>query len=161
MLFLILRFTPLHLPLLKRYSLSYICIKQMTGRNFISAGVKGRANSMNIKQSAKRLCALILSLTVFLCFTASASGPDIPGEDPDGAVAVDTTLLNVSARCAVLLEAETGSIVYEKNAEEIRPMASTTKIMTALVALEAGEMSKEVIVSEEAVGLSLIHICCP
>lgn len=89
---------------------------------------------MKIKRSIKRLCALILTLAVLLCFAASASGPDIPGEDPDGAVAVDTTVLNVSARCAVLLEAETGSIVYEKNADEIRPMASTTKIMTALVA---------------------------
>lgn len=108
---------------------------------------------MKIKRSIKRLYALILTLAVLLCFAASASGPDIPGEDPDGAVAVDTTVLNVSARCAVLLEAETGSIVYEKNADEIRPMASTTKIMTALVALEAGEMSKEVIVSEEAVGI--------
>ena len=42
----------------------------------------------------------------------------------------------VSAASAILLEATTGTPLYEKDADRRLPMASTTKIMTALVALE-------------------------
>ena len=43
---------------------------------------------------------------------------------------------NLYARSAVLMDADTGRILYEKNGEEVLPMASTTKIMTLLVTLE-------------------------
>lgn len=45
----------------------------------------------------------------------------------------------VSAESAVLISGETGAVVFEKNAHERRAMASTTKIMTALLALEEAE----------------------
>ena len=44
--------------------------------------------------------------------------------------------LKVSAQCAVTIEASTGIVLSEINPDKVRPMASTTKIMTALVALE-------------------------
>ena len=42
----------------------------------------------------------------------------------------------VSAAACVVCDAETGTVVYEKNASRQLPIASTTKLMTALVALE-------------------------
>ena len=48
----------------------------------------------------------------------------------------------LSAHAAILIEAGSGDIIYEKNSQEKLPMASTTKIMTALVALEEGDLSK-------------------
>lgn len=42
----------------------------------------------------------------------------------------------ISAASAILIDADTGRILYEKNAYEKRGMASTTKIMTAIIALE-------------------------
>ena len=45
----------------------------------------------------------------------------------------------VSAGSAVVLSAETGAVLFEKDAHERRAMASTTKIMTALLALEEAE----------------------
>ena len=42
--------------------------------------------------------------------------------------------LSVSARSAVLYEPTTDSVIYSKNADARLPMASTTKIMTALIA---------------------------
>lgn len=57
----------------------------------------------------------------------------------------------VSAKSAVLIEAETGRIVYEKNADEKLPMASTTKIMSALIALEYCESDKPFIVDPNAI----------
>lgn len=57
---------------------------------------------------------------------------------------------NISAKSAIAIEASTGRILYEKNPNEKVPMASTTKIMTAIVALEQNLMDDTVIVSNNA-----------
>lgn len=46
------------------------------------------------------------------------------------------SVLEVSAQSAVVLTADTGAVLYEKDAHTKRPMASTTKMMTALLTLE-------------------------
>lgn len=61
--------------------------------------------------------------------------------------------LGVSAESAVLIEAESGNIIYEKNAHVRRGMASTTKIMTAICALENADISATVTVPREAAGI--------
>ncbi len=57
----------------------------------------------------------------------------------------------ISAEGAVLIEAETGAILYEKNATERFYPASTTKLMTALLALENAALGETVTVSHNAV----------
>ncbi len=59
----------------------------------------------------------------------------------------------LSARSAVLMDAATGRILYEENAEEKSLIASTTKIMTGLLVCEAGELDAVVAVPTEAVGI--------
>ena len=44
---------------------------------------------------------------------------------------------SVSAQAAVVMEQSTGRVLMEKNADAVLPMASTTKIMTGILALEA------------------------
>lgn len=56
----------------------------------------------------------------------------------------------VTARAAVVLDQATGRILFSKNAYEQLPMASTTKIMTAVLAIESGRLSETVTVSEQA-----------
>lgn len=51
--------------------------------------------------------------------------------------------LSVSAVSAIVINADTGSIVYEKSAFSERAMASTTKIMTALLTAEAGDLDRK------------------
>lgn len=59
---------------------------------------------------------------------------------------------SVSASAAVLIRADTGSVLYEKDADRQMPMASTTKIMTAWLTLEsAAEEDRIVTVTEEMV----------
>lgn len=58
-----------------------------------------------------------------------------------------------SARAMALYSPDTDSFLYTKNADERLPMASTTKIMTALVALENAELDTLVTVPKEAVGI--------
>lgn len=55
----------------------------------------------------------------------------------------------VSAHSAVVLDALTGEALFEQNADEILPMASTTKIMTALIALECGDLDRVYTVKKE------------
>ena len=64
-----------------------------------------------------------------------------------------SALPSVSADSAALYNASTGEFIFEKNADERRGMASTTKIMTALVALRHGNPDAEVTVSAKAVGV--------
>lgn len=56
----------------------------------------------------------------------------------------------LSAEAAVLMDAATGRVLYEKNADDMRLIASTTKIMTALVALErADNLDRTVTITKE------------
>ncbi len=61
--------------------------------------------------------------------------------------------VDVSAQAAVLLECNSGDVVFEKNGTVRLPMASTTKIMTALVAIERGELEKLYAIPPEACGV--------
>lgn len=56
---------------------------------------------------------------------------------------------SVSAASAILMEADSGQILYEKNMDVPRLIASTTKILTALVVLEHCELDEEVIIKPE------------
>lgn len=60
---------------------------------------------------------------------------------------------DVSAQTAILIEANSGEALYEKNSEEKSYPASITKIMTALLAIENGTLDKKVKVSENAAGV--------
>jgi len=57
----------------------------------------------------------------------------------------------ISAEGAILIEAETGAVLFEKNATERFYPASTTKLMTALLALENAALGETVTVSHNAV----------
>ena len=59
----------------------------------------------------------------------------------------------VSAKSSVLYEPVTKSFLYEKNADTRLPMASTTKIMTALLAIERLDLDEVVVIPKEATGL--------
>ncbi|MFP7493752.1 D-alanyl-D-alanine carboxypeptidase family protein [Terribacillus saccharophilus] len=58
---------------------------------------------------------------------------------------------DVSADAAILMELSTGRVLYEKNASDPKRIASITKIMTAIIAVESGKMDEEVTVSKNAV----------
>lgn len=55
-----------------------------------------------------------------------------------------------SAASAILIDADSGRVLYEQNADARMLIASTTKIMTALVAIREGKLSDVVTVSQEA-----------
>jgi len=59
---------------------------------------------------------------------------------------------NITSRAAVVFDRESKTILYDKKMNEKRAMASTTKIMTAIVVLEKTNLSDIVTVSKKAAG---------
>lgn len=70
----------------------------------------------------------------------------------------NSTNIQLYAQSAVLMDAGSGRILYEKNGYESRPMASTTKIMTCILALEYGNMEDYVQVSSYAAGMPKVKL---
>ena len=90
-------------------------------------------------------------LSFLLCCTLTLSSPVLAAENSEAD-------LSVSAPSVLLMEASTGTVVYEKNAHEIRHPASITKIMTLILifdAIERGQISltDTVTVSEYAASM--------
>ena len=73
-------------------------------------------------------------------------------------VQAEGTPENLYARSAVLMDADTGRILFGKNDNEVMPMASTTKIMTLLVTLEHADLDEIVEVSERAASMPDVQL---
>ncbi len=102
----------------------------------------------------KKFLALALSI-VTVCLLSAAPVSAVRAEDLQDE---QDTGPEISAPSAVLMEASTGTVIYEKDADTPRPPASVTKIMTMLLifdALDAGKISltDEVTVSEYAASM--------
>ncbi len=91
-----------------------------------------------VRRAVTGLLGTLLAIPAF-AFAEPAPHPALP-------------LPAVSAASAYLLEATSGRVLYEKDADRRMEQASTTKIMTALVAIEAGRPDRTVTVTKEAAG---------
>lgn len=63
---------------------------------------------------------------------------------------IDSEEPNITADYAILIEAATGRAIYEKNADEKAYPASTTKMLTCVLAIEKGDLDKTLSVSQRA-----------
>lgn len=96
-----------------------------------------------IKRKVRVAVAILLLLSILL--------PVFPTTDVSAST---IEFPEISAARAVLMEAETGKILYGKNEQEPAAMASTTKIMTALLTLEAAAQSDDVVeITQEMAGV--------
>jgi len=76
----------------------------------------------------------------------------------EGQNLVPEELKQLYAQSAVLLDADSGRVLFEKNGYEQKPMASTTKIMTLIVTLENAHLDEVVTVSEYAAGMPDVQL---
>ena len=81
----------------------------------------------------------ILSAFVVFCMLFSFSIGAEPVEIPES---IDSDPLKLDCKSAILIEANTGTVLYEKNADEPLPPASVTKVMTLLLVMEAIDSGK-------------------
>jgi serine-type D-Ala-D-Ala carboxypeptidase (penicillin-binding protein 5/6) len=103
------------------------------------------------------LLAMLLLLVVggFLAYTPlgtrviSSLGPPTPTPKP--ILTVRGTPPTVNAKAAYLLDADTGHVLLNVQGQQRLPMASTTKIMTALLTIESADLNKVVTIQQDAV----------
>ena len=95
---------------------------------------------------------------LFLCLMVEliAVG-EVRGEN-GGENAKEKAVAQLYSTAAVLMDADTGRVLYGKNAEVSLPMASTTKIMTCILALELADPEETVTVSAYATGQPKVHL---
>lgn len=98
----------------------------------------------------KRGASRCFACMIFLCLLL---GRSVPAEET-----VPEELNQLYARSAVLMDGESGRILYGKKEQEVLPMASTTKIMTCILALELAGEEEICEVTQEAASQPKVHL---
>ena len=120
-----------------------------------------------MKHSKSLICFSLFAGILFLivCYMyahplkKSTAVPDFSLTDDTIAAASATPKpLSLFASGACLMDAESGRVLYGKEEQTALPMASTTKIMTCLLALEQSSPSAEVSFSSRAVSMPKVHL---
>lgn len=83
----------------------------------------------------KEIRIILLSLITILLLNVGAYAEDVQ--------------IDISASSAVLLVSGSNEVLFEKSAYEKRSMASTTKIMSSIIAIESGRLDEEITVTQE------------
>lgn len=104
------------------------------------------------------ISALILCLWQTAIGSVAADTPALAGTVQVQEKEENPQDLKLHAQSVVLMDAVTGRILYEKDAYTKRPMASTTKIMTCILALEQGNIEDEVPVSSYAASMPDVQL---
>ena len=101
----------------------------------------------------------LITLTISLVCTQMNAAADSWTSGPaTKEVREDGDFLKLYAQSAVLMDGDTGRILYGKGQDIIRPMASTTKIMTCILALENGRGEDAVKASSNAASQPKVHL---
>lgn len=98
------------------------------------------------KNKLKKIVSVFLIFN--MCLVVRPVLASEKGDEPD----------NLYALSAVLMDGDSGRVLYEKNGRETRPMASTTKIMTCILTLEQDCLNEVAEVSENAVKMPKVHL---
>ena len=121
------------------------------------------ASSSNSARSSVTLRVAILAgalfcLAVALCWAAVLAGPapvhaatQLPGKTVTAAFSSEEPAPRITCKAAILIDQDTGEILFSHAANNRLPNASTTKIMTAVLALEKLELDDKVTISNRAV----------
>lgn len=109
-----------------------------------------------MKKSAKRLGSLFLALLMALTVTWAAAPEAAAAET----AAPETPRPTVTARGAIVIDALTGEVLYEKKAEVTRPAASMTKLMSLYLMyeeIEAGRLTMDTMIPASPLAVSISH----
>lgn len=111
----------------------------------------------NLKKAITRSIGFILILSLLFPFLSLLTSLPVLAENETHDTQPDDQL-NLYAQSAVLMDADSGRILYEKDAHKVLPMASTTKIMTCILALEYGNPEDYAIASSHAASMPKVKL---
>ena len=120
----------------------------------------------NRKGIRRRILCLVLSAVLFFggmsAVIADTKAAEWKAADTNTAdtkeAGKEAVQLQLYAQAAVLMDADSGRVLYGKNENEVLPMASTTKIMTCILALEYGNLDDIVEVSAYAASMPKVKL---
>ncbi len=119
------------------------------GKNRIKVSKIERGRDKFRRAASFLLCLLLfVGVWSFCCSTALSADVADKIEEPD----------NLYAQAAVLMDADSGRVLFNKNGCKELPMASTTKIMTCILALEYGNPEDVVTASANASAQPQVHL---
>ena len=95
---------------------------------------------MRLKSYIKYLISSLILLLLWSSFSAISLATSADSDTP-----------NIASPSAVLMDARTGIVLWERNMNERRYPASTTKVMTAIVVLEHFELSDTITITSDSV----------
>lgn len=107
------------------------------------------------KAGYRRAVIILTMLCSLALFVSGFGGSALAAEEKEKE---KSTNLQLYARSAVLMDADSGRVLLGKNEKEPLPMASTTKIMTCIITLENGNVEDTVSVSSYAAGQPKVHL---
>lgn len=116
----------------------------------------GRTNREKKESRRGAICAGILVWSFFFIlgiFYAAHLTACAEGEEKE-----QELIGSLYAKSAVLMDADSGRVLVEKDGDTMRPMASTTKILTCILALEEGNSEDIVTASKEAASQPRVHL---
>lgn len=103
------------------------------------------------KRICNRVIAVMLAIALFCCQTMSARAEEEAAQEKKEDI-------QLYAQAAVLMDADSGRVLYGKNATDVMPMASTTKIMTCILALEYSNPDQIAEVSSYAASMPKVKL---
>lgn len=107
------------------------------------------SNTLILKQKfMSRAVTVVSAIALFCCLAAPVRAQNDEEKKE----------LQLYAQAAVLMDADSGRVLYGKNEKDILPMASTTKIMTCILALEYGNPEDIVEASAYAAGMPKVKL---
>lgn len=109
--------------------------------------VKREKHNINDKKRFYRVAAMVLAAALFCCPMQTSHAEEKKNDD-----------LQLYAQAAVLMDADSGRVLYGKNEDAVLPMASTTKIMTCILALEYGNPEQIVEASSYAASMPKVKL---
>lgn len=108
-----------------------------------------------MKKIKKILIVFIIFFNILLPVLADDEDFEIENIDVQKIVQTSTDVTNIpviNSRAAVIYDRTSGTVIYGKEENTVRKMASTTKIMTSLIVIENGNLNDVVEVSKKAAG---------
>ena len=112
-----------------------------------------KMGSRNPIRAKKRILSLFLTIAIF-----TAGVMQINAQADSRSESKEEAPAQLYAQAAVLMDADSGRVLYGKNESEVMPMASTTKIMTCILALEYGNLDDIVEVSAYAESMPKVKL---
>lgn len=98
---------------------------------------------------------LLMSMVLLCIFVLDLAPLAVLAEDTDDTytliepIAYSSETLDLSAEAAILVDVDTGTILYQQNADEILYPASTTKVLTAMIFLEYFTLDELIVLGDE------------